>query len=277
MQRWLQCMERCGVEGPVCTGTIFSGNRQNIFGAGSGKWLIPMLPQYIAGVFFVPCAENHLKTPAFMVVLLHFYLIWLPPPCKFPIYSSLPPTNISPLPPCPLAFPPGVCMIHSRFTGEIPLLPIAKTMPMSALLSKTPPAAGWLSRCISSRCLCLPYSCQHHIRQLALPSASASCRVLFSSTPASCCAVSRQPATLRPPPIASHANGWLLHLPPAPSSLITCSWPLLALCRCLPFHLSRASSPAGCRVASTNAAASDLPASPPLIPPSPLVAPLLQN
>jgi hypothetical protein len=33
-----------------------------------------------------------------------------------------------------------------RFAGEIPLPPIAKTMPMSAPSSKTPPAAGWLSR-----------------------------------------------------------------------------------------------------------------------------------
>jgi hypothetical protein len=43
--------------------------------------------------------------------------------------------------------------------------------------------------------------------------------------------------------------------------------------RRLPLRHSRASIHAGCRVASTNAAASDLPASPPLIQPSPLVAP----
>ncbi len=54
-------------------------------------------------------------------------------------YSSLPTTNILPLPPSPLAFPPGVCMIHGGFTGEIPLLPIAKMMPMPAPSSKTPP------------------------------------------------------------------------------------------------------------------------------------------
>jgi hypothetical protein len=63
-----------------------------------------------------------------------------------------------------------------------------------------------------------------------------------------------------------------LHLPPAPSSLITVAQPLLTLRRCLPLRHYRASSHAGCCVASTNAAASDLPASPPLIPPSPLVA-----
>jgi hypothetical protein len=162
-----------------------------------------------------------------------------------------------------------------------------------------PPAAGWLSRRISLHCLCLPSSCQRrrlltrrrlmsprllhlpfasrlprqvaalplvaplpHIRQLALPSASASCRVSFLSAPASCCVFSHQPATLRPPPsIASPTHGWLLRLPPAPSSLIAVAWPLLTLCRCLLFCLSRASSPAGCCVTSTHAAASDLPAS----------------
>jgi hypothetical protein len=56
-----------------------------------------------------------------------------------------------------------------------------------------------------------------HILQLILPSASASCCISFLSTPASCHVVSQQPATLQPPPsIASPANGWLLHLPPAP-------------------------------------------------------------
>jgi hypothetical protein len=174
-----------------------------------------------------------------------------------------------------------------------------------------PPAAGWLSRCISLRCLCLPNSCQYqrllmrrcltlprrlhlpfasrlprlvavlplvapppHIRQLALPSAIASCRVLFLSAPASCCVVSHQPATLQPSlSIASSAHGWLLHLPPAPSSLITVAWPLLMLRHRLPFRLSRASSPSGYCIASTDAATSNLSASPPLILPSPLVAP----
>jgi hypothetical protein len=28
------------MEGPVCTGAIFSGNRRNFFGAGGGKGLI---------------------------------------------------------------------------------------------------------------------------------------------------------------------------------------------------------------------------------------------
>jgi hypothetical protein len=37
--------------------------------------------------------------------------------------------------------PPVVCMICGGFTGEIPLLPIAKTMPMSALSSMTPPCS----------------------------------------------------------------------------------------------------------------------------------------
>jgi hypothetical protein len=164
-------------------------------------------------------------------------------------------------------------MIHGGFTGEIPLPPIAKTMPMLAPSSKTPPAASWLLRCISLHCLCLLYYCQHHICQLALLSASASCCVLFLSALASCCVVSRQPATLRPPPIASHPHGWLMCLLPAPSSLITVAWPLLTLCHCLPFCLSRASSQAGCCIASTHAPASHLPVSPPLIVPSPLVMP----
>jgi hypothetical protein len=163
-------------------------------------------------------------------------------------------------------------MLHGRFTGEIPLPLVAKMMPMLAPSSKTPPCSR-LGVGISSRCLCLLYSCQHHIRQLALPSTSTSCCVSFLSAPASCCVVSRQPATLRPPPIASHAHGWLLCLPPAPSSLITVAWPLLTLCRRLPFRLSRVSSLAGCCVTSTNAAASNLPVSPPLIPPLPVVVP----
>jgi hypothetical protein len=101
------------------------------------------------------------------------------------------------------------------------------------------PAAGWLLHCISLHCLCLPYSCQHRIRQLALPSASVSCCVLFLSAPASFCVVSRQPVTLRlPPSIASPAHGWFLRLPPPPSTLITVAWPLLTLRCCLPFCLS---------------------------------------
>jgi hypothetical protein len=54
----------------------------------------------------------------------------------------------------------------------------------------------------------------------------------------------------------------------------------LSLCHCLLscpsscHHLSQASSPAGCCVASTHTVASDLPAPLPLIPPSPLVAPM---
>ncbi len=115
---------------------------------------------------------------------------------------------------------------------------------------------GWLSCCISSCCHRLPSSCQQccllthhhltsrrhlhlpfafyspqlvatlslvvslpHIRQLALPSASASCCILFSSTPVCCCVVSHQPVTLQlPPSIASPTNGWFLRLLPALSS-----------------------------------------------------------
>jgi hypothetical protein len=89
-----------------------------------------------------------------------------------------------------------------------------------------------------------------HIRHFALPS-PASCHVSFLFAPASCCVVSCQPVTLRPPPsIASPAHGWLLHLPSALLSLITVLWPLLTLhCR-LPFRLSQASCPASCCIAS---------------------------
>jgi hypothetical protein len=94
-----------------------------------------------------------------------------------------------------------------------------------------------------------------HIRQLALRLRLRLCLQLFcvsfSSAPASCCVVSHQPATLQQPPsIASPAHGWLLHLPPAPSSLIAVVWPLLKLRRCLPFCLSWASRPAGCCITS---------------------------
>jgi hypothetical protein len=175
---------------------------------------------------------------------------------------------------------------------------------VGCVVNDPPPAAGWLLHCISLCCLCLPYSCQHrhfltrrrlmlpqrlhfpfascspqlvavlplvaplpHIRQLALPSTSASCCILFSSAPASCCVVSHQPA------IASPAHGWLLRLPPAPSSLITVVWPLLTLRHHFPFCLSCASSPAGYCITSTDAVASNLLAFLPLIPPSPLFAP----
>jgi hypothetical protein len=112
------------------------------------------------------------------------------------------------------------------------------------------------------------------ICQLALPSASASCYILFLSALASCCVFSCQPATLQPPSsIASPTHGWLLRLLPAPSSLIAVARPLLMLCHCLPFGLSRASRPAGCGVASAHAAASHLPASPTLIVPFFFVVP----
>jgi hypothetical protein len=86
---------------------------------------------------------------------------------------------------------------------------------VGSVVKDPPPVAGWLLHCISLHCLCLPYSCQHHIRQLALPSAFASFCVSFLSAPAICCVVSHRPTTLRPPPIASHTHGWLLRLPPA--------------------------------------------------------------
>ncbi len=127
---------------------------------------------------------------------------------------------------------------------------------MSILNPLPSSATGWLLRCILVRCLYLPSSCQHlrlstrrrltsrrqlhllyasrfprlvvalprvapllHIHQLALSSAFASCCILFSFAPASCHVVSHQPATLRPPPyIPSPADGWLLHLLPAPLS-----------------------------------------------------------
>ncbi len=90
-----------------------------------------------------------------------------------------------------------------------------------------------------------------HICQLALPSSSTSCCVLFLSAFASCCVVAHQPATLQPPPsITSPAHGWLLCLPPALSSLIAVVLPLLTLRPCLPFCLSWASCLAGCCIAS---------------------------
>jgi hypothetical protein len=73
-------------------------------------------------------------------------------------------------------------------------------------------------------------------RQLALPSASTSCRVSFSSAPA--------------PSITSPAHGWLLHLLPASLSLITVAWPLFTFCHSPQFCLSCASCPAGCCIAS---------------------------
>ncbi len=36
-QCWLQCMERCGVEGPVCTGAIFSENCQKKLELAAGN------------------------------------------------------------------------------------------------------------------------------------------------------------------------------------------------------------------------------------------------
>jgi hypothetical protein len=262
-------------------------------------------------------------------------------------------------------------MICGGFTGEIPLLPIAKMLccpccraaasswsldappppwdappsdvhysswlplvcwlvVMSHLFTTPPPCVtfclaaasrvhlqpptfirtGWLLHRISSRCLRLPSSRQHHrllmprhlmlprrlhllftsclprlvavlplvappphIHQLALPSAFASCFVLFSSAPANCCVVSHHHVTLLPYSIASPAHSWLLRLLSAPLSLITVAWPLLTLRHCPLFHLSHASSLAACCVAFTHAAASDLPASPPLITPPPLVVP----
>jgi hypothetical protein len=131
-----------------------------------------------------------------------------------------------------------------------------------------------------------------HVHQLTLPSAPASCCILFSSTPASC-VVFHQPVTLRPPPfitsprvshpagcyIASLSSGWLLHplsscwhLPSAGISASHCAVashhaPFRAIASCT-------SDPAGCCIASPHATISDLPASLPIIAPSPLVVPL---
>ncbi len=182
---------------------------------------------------------------------------------------------------------------------------------VGSVVDDPPPAAGWFSHPIYLRRLCLLSSCQHrrlltyycrtlprqlhllfasrlsqlvaalplvapspHIRQLALLSTSASCHDLFSSALASCCVVSHQPATLRlPSSTASPAHGWLLRLPPALSSVIAVAWPLLMLCHRLPFHLSCTSNLAGFCITSTHTAASNLPASPPLIVTPPLVVP----
>jgi hypothetical protein len=90
-----------------------------------------------------------------------------------------------------------------------------------------------------------------HICQLALPSTSTSCHILFLSVPASCCVVSHQPATLQLPySIASPTHGWLLCLLPAPLSLIVVVWPLLTLDRCLLFCFSQASCLADCCITS---------------------------
>jgi hypothetical protein len=258
---------------------------------------------------------------------------------------------LSTSPPGGLLFPSWLscCISSGRLHLTSPF--VAPLLHVSILNPPPYICIGWLLRCISLRCLSLPSSCQHcrllmrrrltlrqqlhlpfasrlprlvaalpflapppHICQLTLPSNSASCHVLFSSAPASCCVVSLQPATLQPPPsMASPAHGWLLRLPPAPSSLIAVAWPLLLsgwLLHCLPLiwlvvasplltlpHLpsagtsashrvvtsrhaplcaiaSRASSPYGCCNASPHTATSNPLASPPLIAPLPLVTQL---